>query len=196
MPGRHSRRTIGPILAVCCLWAAALTTAARGADRAAGRIALHEHPTLQRMLEANNRLRGQMGLPAHRISARLTQAAQDHAWYMARTGAFSHHANGGPSGRAARYGFRGGMRENIASGQRSVREAFQSWRNSGGHWSSIISRTSHAGFGYAVGRNGATYWVGVYGDDNDAAPTVTVEVLKPVAEAAANGEGSSEASAN
>ena len=127
--------------------------------------ALHEHPTLRHMLAMNNYFRAQAGRPPHRMSARLTQAAQDHARYMARTGQFTHHANGGLSARGHRYGYHGAIRENIASGQRTVKSAFESWRNSSGHWASIISSTSHAGFGYAISRSGETYWVGVYGND-------------------------------
>ena len=126
--------------------------------------ALHEHPTLLRMLARNNSLRGRIGLRPHRINPELTKAAQDHAVYMARTGSFSHYSNGGPQNRARRWGFRGMVRENIAWGQRDVNDAFNSWQNSSGHWASIVSNTSEAGFGYAVGNDGRGYWVAVYGN--------------------------------
>jgi uncharacterized protein YkwD len=126
--------------------------------------ALHEHPTLIRMLEENNRLRASVGRPPQQISPALTRAAQDHAWYMARTGNFSHESNGGPMSRATRYGFYGLAGENIAMGQPTVSSAFQSWRSSSGHWSNIISGATLAGFGYAVAADGSTYWVGVYGN--------------------------------
>jgi uncharacterized protein YkwD len=125
---------------------------------------LHEHPTLQRMLGRNNELRRGRGLRPHRINPELTKAAQDHAVYMARTGNFSHYSNGGPQGRASRWGFRGMVRENIAWGQHDVGDAFHTWQNSGGHWASIVSNTTDAGFGYAVGANGRGYWVAVYGN--------------------------------
>jgi len=96
------------------------------------------------------------------MSPVLTAAAQDHANYMARTGQFSHYTNGGPQGRAYKYGFGGGVRENIATGG-GVDNAFVMWQNSGAHYASIVSATTDAGFGYAVGPNGATYYVGVYG---------------------------------
>jgi hypothetical protein len=92
----------------------------------------------------------------------LTQAAQDHANYMARTGQFSHYTNLGPQGRANKYGFSGGVLENIATGG-GPENAFVMWQNSGAHYSSIVSGTTDAGFGYAVGPNGATYFVGIYG---------------------------------
>ena len=125
---------------------------------------LHEHPTLVRMLAENNRLRTSVGRPPQQMSPELTRAAQDHARYMARTGNFSHESNGGPSGRAQRYGAFGLAGENIAMGQPTVVSAFQSWRSSSGHWSNIISGATLAGFGYAVAPDGSTYWVAVYGN--------------------------------
>lgn len=125
-------------------------------------VPLHRHPTLLSMLRRNNEIRRRVGLRAHRMNPALTKAAQDHANYMARTGDFQHYSNGGPQGRAYRYGFRGGARENIAWNYRGVNDAFNAWTTSSGHYASLVSNTTDAGFGYAVSRNGATYWVGVY----------------------------------
>jgi uncharacterized protein YkwD len=125
---------------------------------------LHEHPTLVQMLQRNNALRRAVGLSPHRISPALTKAAQNHAWYMAHSGAFSHESNGGPMYRAQRYGYRNLVRENIAMGQSNVSHVFSSWQSSGGHWANIASGTRDAGFGYAIGPDGSTYWVAVYGD--------------------------------
>lgn len=123
---------------------------------------LHRHPTLFSMLVRNNNLRRRAGLFAHRMNPALVAAAQDHANYMARTGQFSHYTNLGPQGRANKYGFGGGVRENIATGG-NVDTAFSMWTASGAHYASIVSGTTDAGFGYAVGPNGATYFVGLYG---------------------------------
>ncbi|MHB0959924.1 MAG: CAP domain-containing protein [Pirellulaceae bacterium] len=125
---------------------------------------LHEHPTLVRMLKENNRLRASAGRSAQQMSAALTRAAQNHARYMARTGNFSHESNGGPQGRAMRYGFSSLAGENIAMGQPTVTSAFQSWRTSSGHWANIVGSASRAGFGYAIGPDGSTYWVAMYGN--------------------------------
>ena len=133
-------------------------------DVAPAKMPLHEHPTLVRMLEENNRLRASVGLPPQKMSPELTKAAQDHAWYMARTGDFSHYSNGGPDGRAARHGFHGLAGENIAMGQPTVSSAFQSWRSSSGHWSNIISHNTLAGFGYGISPDGSSYWVAMYGN--------------------------------
>lgn len=124
---------------------------------------LHEHPTLLSMLRRNNELRGSVGLRPQRINAVLTRAAQNHAWYMARSGSFSHYSNYGPEGRARRFGFGGNVRENIAMGHRNVGTTFVGWRNSGAHWSSIVCDAPEVGFGYALSPNGTPYWVAVYG---------------------------------
>ena len=123
---------------------------------------LHRSPTLFGMLRRNNEMRRRVGLFPHRINPALTKAAQDHANYMARTGQFSHYTNGGPQYRANKYGFRAGVRENIAYGSSTIDHTFSMWQNSGAHYASIVSGTSEAGFGYAVSSSGLAYWVGVY----------------------------------
>ncbi|MEX2174680.1 MAG: CAP domain-containing protein [Pirellulaceae bacterium] len=148
------------------------------------RAPLHRHPTLFGMLQRNNNIRRRAGLWPHRINPALTAAAQDHANYMARTGQFSHYTNGGPQVRANRYGFRGGVRENIAYGTRSVDGAFNMWTNSGAHYASIVSGTTEAGFGYAVGSSGQVYWVGVYASPSrgDAVGETEQQILAAYAE--------------
>lgn len=133
---------------------------------------LHRHPTLFGMLRRNNDIRRRAGLQPQRMNPALTKAAQDHANYMAQTGQFSHYVNLGPSGRAQKYGFQGGgVRENIAMGTHSIDGAFGMWQASSPHYASIVSGTTEAGFGYAVGPSGQGYWVGVYatsfGDDSE-----------------------------
>jgi uncharacterized protein YkwD len=98
------------------------------------------------------------------MSPTLTKAAQDHAWFMAKSGQFSHESNGGMVSRVRKYGgSHGSLAENIAWNQQSVTGVFQSWQNSPGHWANICSSQQEAGFGYAVGPNGQTYWVAVFG---------------------------------
>ncbi len=134
-----------------------------GQDQAAPRTRpLHRHPTLFSMLVRSNNLRRRAGLWPHRMNPALVAAAQDHANFMAQTGQFSHYVNAGPQGRASKYGYAGGVRENIATGG-NVDTAFGMWTASGAHYASIVSGTTDAGFGYAVGPSGATYFVGLYG---------------------------------
>jgi hypothetical protein len=145
---------------------------------------LHEHPTLLDMLRRNNELRKGMGMRPQRINPVLTRVAQNHAAYMSRTGSFSHYSNYGPFGRARRFGFLGNVRENIAMGHRNVLTAFTGWRNSGGHWASIISDAPEVGFGYALSKGGTPYWVAVYGYPTAAdkqAATKLLEHRTPVA---------------
>jgi uncharacterized protein YkwD len=129
---------------------------------------LHRHPVLFGMLVRNNNIRRRVGLFPHRMNPALVAAAQDHANYMARTGQFSHYTNGSPQSRANRFGFGGGVLENIATGG-GVDTAFGMWQASGAHYASIVSNTTDAGFGYAIGPNGATYFVGIYGTGSPGA---------------------------
>jgi len=123
-------------------------------------------PIHQEMLEKNNVLRATRGLPPHELDKSLIQAAQDHAEFMARTGSRSHYSNGGPGVRVRRFNWKGGgCLENIAWSQNGVASVFQTWRNSGGHWGNMTSRTNKAGFGYAISANGTKCWVAVYGTE-------------------------------
>jgi len=124
------------------------------------------HPTILSMLARNNATRTSRGMRPMSLSARLTAAAQNHANYMARTGSFSHYTNGSPQGRVAQHGFRGGVLENIATGQPTVDSAFNTWTSSGAHYANMMSHSDVAGFGYAVGSNGQAYWVAVYGNND------------------------------
>ena len=139
-------------------------------------LPLHEHPTLVHMLTKSNTLRQRVGLRPHRINAKLTKAAQDHANYMAATHTMDHYNNGGYQGRAVRHGFKGFVLENIAMGQPSVDSVFNTWQNSGGHWASIISNTAEAGFGYQISPNGTCFWCSVYGTEKEV-PAVIVEAV-------------------
>jgi len=122
----------------------------------------HHRPVFLNMLRRSNEIRRRVGLFPHRLHPALTAAAQDHANYMARTGQFSHYINGGPQYRANKYGFRAGVLENIAAGSATVEGTFNQWVGSPPHYASIVSGTTEAGFGYAVGANGYAYWVSVY----------------------------------
>lgn len=124
---------------------------------------LTEHPTLRSMLQENNQLRVCKGLAPLRISARLSAAAQNHANHMARTRSFSHYCNGNPSSRAALYGYRCGVRENIAFGQPNPQSVFATWAASEKHYVNLMSKSDLAGFGYARAQNGQVYWVAMYG---------------------------------
>lgn len=53
--------------------------------------------------------------------------------------------------------------ENVAAGQKTPRDAFNSWMNSSGHRANIeSSRASHTGFGYAKSSTGKYYWTQIF----------------------------------
>lgn len=128
-----------------------------------------EHPTIKQMFFKSDELRKNRKFPEHVLSEALTQAAQDQAWYMARKHDldqedFNHRGgNGTPGQRAARFGYTGLIKENIARGYKSVDKTFSAWEDSDNHRDAIYSDTTEAGFGYAVAKDGTTYWVAVYG---------------------------------
>lgn len=114
------------------------------------------------MLARNNSCRALKGLGAHQFDQRLCAAAQDHAEYMAKVGSMNHYSNGGPGGRAHRFGFAGGVTENIAYGQESVDAVYSTWWNSGGHYANLMGDNTRCGLGCAW-RGGTPYWCAVYG---------------------------------
>ena len=124
---------------------------------------LHEHPTIVAMRAENNAMRAVKGLPAQTLSPELTKASQDHANYMARTGRLTHYSNGGPAGRCKRYGYKGSAAENIAMGQKSIREVFRDWKRSRGHYRNMMGRAKVVGFGCARSARGSLFFVAMYG---------------------------------
>ena len=151
--------------------ASSASTSGQAAQPAQKPRIFHRQPIFLGMLRRNNDIRRRAGLFPHRINPALTAAAQDHANYMASTGQFSHYVNGGPQYRANKYGFRGGVRENIAYGVATSDGAFNMWQGSGAHYASIVSGTTEAGFGCAVSAGGQVYWVGVYATPAQGDPT-------------------------
>lgn len=151
------------VLTASVSFAMDMPTAATGTSQAQTERPLHRHPTLFGMLTRNNNMRKRAGLLPHRMNPSLTKAAQDHANFMAKTGQFSHYVNGGHQYRANKFGFRGGVRENIAMNGGGLDNAFGMWQASGAHYASIVSATTDAGFGYAVSAGGTVYYVGLYG---------------------------------
>ena len=139
---------------------------------------LHEHPTLKAMHAKSNELRQRVGLPPHRINAKLCQAAVDHSRWMSASGQMDHYANRGYQQRARDYGVAGFVMENIAYGQPSVESVMATWWASSGHHAAIVSNTTDAGFGYELSPSGQTWWVSVYGNDTGD-PLQTVRELIP-----------------
>ena len=79
------------------------------------------------------------------------------------------------------------MLENIATGG-GLDNAFAMWQASGAHYASIVSNTADAGFGYAVGPNGATYFVGIYGTGSPGAGETEEQIAQYLEEEKAAAE--------
>jgi uncharacterized protein YkwD len=107
-----------------------------------------------------NAFRAEHGLPALGIDERLSRAARTHSQNMARQRSLTHDLDGrGPGDRAAREGFRGGIFENVASGDLAApRSYFELWIGSADHRANILAlRTGAMGVGFARAGNQACY---------------------------------------
>ncbi len=136
-------------------------------------LAFGQEPTIAEMLRTNTEYRATLRRQIY--SASLTRAAKSHADYMAKTSDFAHRGdNGTPGTRAAKAGYDGEVSENIGRGYASVEDVFKAWRNSKSHWESIQADYKEVGFGFAVARDGTTFWVVLYGN-----PSSTPAYLTP-----------------
>lgn len=105
-------------------------------------------------VEALNRYRAALGLPALQIHPSLMAAAQGHAEWMARTYTYSHTGEGGtsPADRAAAAGFPGGqVFENVEGGTAlTPEEAIGWWDRDWVHQNTMrLPGHTHVGVGYA-----------------------------------------------
>ena len=126
-------------------------------------IEITDNPTIQEMFRVNNLLRRGSGKREQRLSTELTNAAQDHARFMARSNILSHYSNGTPHLRAAKWNYEGKVSENIATGLSTAQGCFAIWSSSKPHWATILSNAQDAGFGCAESEQGRKFWVALYG---------------------------------
>lgn len=104
--------------------------------------------------------------PPLRLNHALDAAALSHSQYMAQVRYFSHQQKNGSvvGDRALRAGYKWRtIGENIASGQRTAREAVEAWLDSPGHCANIMNAAFvEMGVGYAVNPlRGTLYWTQV-----------------------------------
>lgn len=124
----------------------------------------------QAVLDLVNEERQKAGLTPLRPSALLFRAARDHAANMASQDRLAHELDGkGPGERLQELGYRSfGWGENVAGGQRTPREAMESWLASEGHRANILNADfRELGVGLAPGPNGGRYWTQVFGRPAD-----------------------------
>ena len=92
-------------------------------------------------IRAVNDLRASAGKAALAYSPVLERAAQSHANDMARRGFFAHQGSNGSavSDRVGAQGYKWCLvAENIAKGQRDLRQVMQSWTTSKGHYKNMV----------------------------------------------------------
>jgi uncharacterized protein YkwD len=120
---------------------------------------------IQSLLDLTNAERQKEGLPALKPNARLHKAADAHSKNMAGQDKLAHELDGkGPSERVREqeYTFRA-MGENCAQGQRTPKEAVQSWMSSPGHRQNLMNAAyTEVGLGVAESKSGVRYWTQVF----------------------------------
>lgn len=126
-------------------------------------IEITENPTIQEMFRVSNLLRRGSGKREQQLSTELTNAAQDHARFMADSNMLSHYSNGTPHLRAAKWNYDGSVRENIATGLSTAQGCFWLWSQSKPHWATILCSAQDVGFGCAESEQGRKFWVALYG---------------------------------
>lgn len=117
------------------------------------------------LLEAHNKIRLSNGVPALRLSDRLTQVAQAHSSDQASRQKMSHTGSDGssPFQRIAKAGYRYmSAGENVAMGYKDVPSVMKGWMSSPGHRENILRRYSEVGFGRAADSRGRFYWTAVF----------------------------------
>jgi uncharacterized protein YkwD len=128
--------------------------------------ALTQKSVSQEILKLTNAERAKVGLKPLKLQAQLSQAAQQHAVNMVRTGIFEHVIQGiGPAARVTATGYRWrAVAENIAYGQTSASRVMQTWIQSPGHKANILGNGyTDLGIGLALNASGRPYWVQVFG---------------------------------
>lgn len=116
-------------------------------------------------MELVNSHRTGMGLHALRMEESLNDIASTHAMDMATAVVPFGHMGFSTRCLKAKMGLGGGnwCGENVATGQRTPKEAFTTWINSQGHKANIEqSRATYTGFGYAKNLSGKFYWTQLF----------------------------------
>lgn len=131
----------------------------------------------QRFLELVNDYRQANGLGSLSFSTPLSAAARNHSADMGAHGFFSHATQGSsyyPAGsghqeRTSQEGYplEALTAENIAWGQDTADEVFDSWRNSSGHNANMLGDYEAVGVGLAYG-DGTPYWTAVFGSEGSS----------------------------
>ena len=122
------------------------------------------HPYIRQILNLVNSERAKAGLPALKLDAGITAAANVRAKEIKQS--FSHTRPNGSSFSTAlkEQGVSFiGSGENIAWGQTSPEQVMNGWMNSDGHRANILNKNfKNIGIGYYQDANGRNYWVQLF----------------------------------
>ena len=120
----------------------------------------------QEILNLVNQERAKAGVPALKLSDKLTQIANTKAKDMADKNYFDHTSPtyGTPFQMLQHFGVKYSYAgENIAAGQKSAQEVMNSWMNSSGHRANILNQNyTELGVGYVKGGSYGTEWVQLF----------------------------------
>jgi uncharacterized protein YkwD len=124
--------------------------------------------SVEDLLWSTNEARARFQLPSFELNQQLQNAARSHASDMAARSYFSHSTPEGwsPGFRAAGWGYRGGVGENLACGYTSASAVVEAWLASPGHRANLLNpyaRTFGVGHYYKPDSPCVQYWVGLYG---------------------------------
>jgi uncharacterized protein YkwD len=141
-------------------------------------------PVLATLIQLHNQQRHQAGLPPLTIDARLMQAAQVQAQYMAEHARITHEGPHGstPAQRVKQQGYDYvELAENVAGGPETPEAVLQGWLQSPPHRQNILGPYTEVGAARATGADGRPYWCVVFASprprlepDQAAATVVTL----------------------
>lgn len=118
------------------------------------------------LVELTNGERGKHRLPALRINRILVEVGRYHSFDMAERQYFSHVSPDGETlaDRARKFGYTYvTLAENLAMGNQSASEIFESWMASNEHRSNILGdEFTEVGIGIYVGKDGQAYYTQVF----------------------------------
>lgn len=118
------------------------------------------------ILKLVNQERQKAGVPALKLSTKLTEVANTKAKDMADKNYFSHESPtyGSPFDMLKQFGVSFSYAgENIAAGQKTAEEVMNSWMNSSGHRQNILNKNyTELGVGFYRGGQYGTEWVQLF----------------------------------
>ncbi|KAI0558785.1 Cysteine-rich secretory protein [Gracilaria domingensis] len=119
-----------------------------------------------RLLQLTNHLRRRSSLRSVKLSSSLSHIAERHSQYQGSKAKATHKGRHGfrltERLKEAQFDFRYAG-ENVASGHRTVDEAFRSWYRSKGHRRNLLSsKVDLMGLGVSRGWDGRLYWTQLF----------------------------------